>query len=140
MIFRYALVDLAGYKEGKIGMRWRTESEVFAGKGQLICASIACHLKEDLHSYEVPFKYEEGGIRKMELVKVRTCIACSKMMFFKKLSLETEKQQQQAMQTDVSLKKRKSTTTVLEDEVIEIQKPKVKQKVIDLSTNDREFK
>ena len=104
---------------------------------------VACNIKEDLHSYEVPFKYEEDGVRKMELVKVRTCVECSKRMFYKKLSLETEKQQQQ--EEAISSKKRKSekmnatsdssTASVVEDEVIEVPKPKgIQKEVIDLST------
>ncbi|CAM9306421.1 unnamed protein product, partial [Phaeothamnion confervicola] len=28
----YALADLSRYTEGKVGLRWRTESEVIAGK------------------------------------------------------------------------------------------------------------
>jgi protein FRA10AC1 len=28
----YALADMSRYKEGKIGLRWRTEREVIAGK------------------------------------------------------------------------------------------------------------
>ncbi|EFA84872.1 hypothetical protein PPL_01865 [Heterostelium album PN500] len=31
----YAIIDLSRYETGQVGMRWRTESEVFSGKGQL---------------------------------------------------------------------------------------------------------
>jgi hypothetical protein len=40
-------------QENKIGMRWRTQKEVFIGKGQFSCGNIACDAKEDLCSYEV---------------------------------------------------------------------------------------
>ena len=32
----YCVADMSRYKEGKIGMRWRTQQEVFDGKGQLL--------------------------------------------------------------------------------------------------------
>lgn len=127
-------------------MRWRIESELLAGKGQLICASVTCDRRDNLHSYEVPFKYVEQSVHKMELVKVRTCPECSTMLFYKKLTLETEKQQQETrMTSSISSKKRKSGANTaaavvdshdeaVEEDVIEVRKPKVKQKVIDLST------
>lgn len=116
-------------------MRWRIESEVLAGKGQLSCASLSCGRTEGLHSYEVPFKYVENGVRKMELVKVRTCVECSKMMFYKKLNDESAKQH--ASQKETS-KKRKAKTAIelsaeAEDEVIEVPKPTAERKVIDIS-------
>ena len=32
----YALADLSRYQQGKVALRWRTEKEVFAGKGTFI--------------------------------------------------------------------------------------------------------
>ena len=32
----YALADLSRYQQGKVALRWRTEKEVFAGKGIII--------------------------------------------------------------------------------------------------------
>ena len=81
----YALADLSRYKEKKIGMRWRSRAEVIEGKGQFVCGCVACSNKIDLHTYEVPFKYNEEGTIKFELVKIRVCTECSKKYFMKKL-------------------------------------------------------
>jgi len=48
----YALVDLTRYKEGKVGMRWRVQKEVFTGKGQFMCASLTCSSAQ-LKTFEV---------------------------------------------------------------------------------------
>ena len=42
-------------QENKIGMRWRTQKEVFSGKGQFACGNIACDSRDDLSSYEVHY-------------------------------------------------------------------------------------
>jgi protein FRA10AC1 len=49
----YVIADLSRYTEGKIGLRWRIEGEVFSGKGQFICAEKRCNANKDLCSYEV---------------------------------------------------------------------------------------
>lgn len=60
----FALADLSKYREGKVGLRWRTEAEVEMGKGHLSCGGLHCTRpaetsssvsSEDssLHSYEV---------------------------------------------------------------------------------------
>ena len=82
----YAIADLTRYEEGKIGLRWRVENEVVIGKGQYICGNKPCNETDDLHSYEVPFRYLESGVLKTELVKVRTCPECSVKLFFKSSS------------------------------------------------------
>ena len=82
---RYAIVDLSMHTSGKIGLRWRTESEVVSGRGQFTCASKHCQSDFNLHSYEVPFEYYEKAIKKNELVKVRVCIDCAKKLFYEKL-------------------------------------------------------
>lgn len=69
----YAIADISRYKEGKIGLRWRTQNEVFSGKGQFVCGVRTCNSSTDLHSYEIPFNYIENRISKCELVKVRAC-------------------------------------------------------------------
>lgn len=61
LVKEYAIVDLGRYKEGKVGMRWRTEAEVVSGKGQFECGSITCHRTIGLRSFEVPFVYKEDG-------------------------------------------------------------------------------
>ena len=73
------------HTSGKIGLRWRTESEVVCGRGQFTCASKHCESDLNLHSYEVPFEYYEKKIKKNELVKVRVCIDCAKKLFYEKL-------------------------------------------------------
>ncbi|ETL50463.1 hypothetical protein L916_00300 [Phytophthora nicotianae] len=92
-LFReYALADLSRYKEGKIGLRWRTETEVIAGKGQFSCGNKRCDERTGLHSYELLFAYIEHGERKRCLVKVRACSACAEKLFYKKL-VEMRKQE-----------------------------------------------
>eukprot|EP00644_Phytophthora_capsici_P000541 jgi/Phyca11/540438/estExt2_Genewise1Plus.C_PHYCAscaffold_40984 len=85
-LFReYALADLSRYREGKIGLRWRTEMEVIAGKGQFSCGNKRCDKREGLHSYELLFAYVEHGERKRCLVKVRACSECARKLFYKKM-------------------------------------------------------
>ncbi|GMF16963.1 unnamed protein product [Phytophthora lilii] len=94
-LFReYALADLSRYKEGKIGLRWRTEMEVVAGKGQFSCGNKRCDERAGLHSYELLFAYVEHGERKRCLVKVRACSACAQKLFYKKL-MEVRKKKAQ---------------------------------------------
>ena len=57
-------------QEGKYGMRWRTNQEVVASKGQFICGAKSCDRMESLESFEVPFGYREDGQQKVALVKV----------------------------------------------------------------------
>ncbi|CAI5727260.1 unnamed protein product [Peronospora destructor] len=66
-LFReYALADLSRYKEGKIGLRWRTDMEVVAGTGQFSCGNKQCDERAGLHSYELLFAYVEHGERKRD--------------------------------------------------------------------------
>lgn len=81
----YALADLTRYKEGKIGLRWRTESEVTSGKGQFSCGNKTCSAETGLHSYELLFGYREQKEKKQCLVKVRACPPCALKLFYKKL-------------------------------------------------------
>lgn len=100
-LFReYALADLSRYTEGKIGLRWRTEHEVVAGKGQFVCGNKRCDARESLRSYDLLFAYVEQGEKKRCLVKVRACEACAKKIFFKKL-------QQMQLKADRKRRKRK---------------------------------
>ena len=61
-----------------MGMRWRSEKEVIAGKGQFSCGARGCNESRGLATYEVPFGYEEAGQKKQALVKVGTVppLAC----------------------------------------------------------------
>lgn len=65
-------------------MRWRTEEEVIAGKGQFVCGAEDCKQTQKLKSYEVNFAYVEAGKRKQALVKLRVCPECTKKLFFNK--------------------------------------------------------
>ncbi|GIL82844.1 hypothetical protein Vretimale_8174 [Volvox reticuliferus] len=87
----YAIVDLSFYKQSKLGMRWRTEKEVMSGKGQFICGAKGCEANDGLCSYEVNFAYQEAGVRKQALVKLRVCPSCAF-----KLNYRKEKQLQKA--------------------------------------------
>ena len=82
----YALVNLARYTEGKVGMRWRTEDEVVDGKGQFTCGGLpACATpSHGLATLEVPFAYKEGGEKREALVKLRLCRMCRYKLEFKR--------------------------------------------------------
>ena len=45
-------------------MRWRTQQEVVAGKGQFNCGARGCQEASALASFEVDFAYLEAGERK----------------------------------------------------------------------------
>ena len=51
-------------------MRWRTENEVIAGKGQFVCGNKTCDKDEDLKSWEVNFAYIEKEVKTNALVKL----------------------------------------------------------------------
>ncbi|OQS03555.1 hypothetical protein THRCLA_21135 [Thraustotheca clavata] len=80
----YALGDFSRYKEGKVGLRWCTEAEVIAGKGQFVCGNKQCDAVDELNSYEVLFAYAEQGKKKECLVKLRVCPSCATKLFYKK--------------------------------------------------------
>ena len=71
-----ALIDLAYAEEGRIGLRWRTESEVLSFKGDRVCASLSCSSRGQLAAYEVPFRHDSGEA----LVKVRVCEDCARRL------------------------------------------------------------
>jgi len=96
----YCLADMSLYKEGKVGMRWRTQDEVFKGKGQFICGNKKCDNKDDLKSYEVNFSYLEAEQKKNALVKLRTCPDCSIKLNYKQIKKErkAKKKEEQQLQ------------------------------------------
>jgi len=49
----YCIVDLTKYKQNVYAMRWRTEKELFSGKGQFECGNKYCKSREQLSSWEV---------------------------------------------------------------------------------------
>lgn len=75
----YAIADLSRWREGAVGLRWRTEAEVLSGRGETSCGARGC-AATDLRSYELPFTYDERGETKTELVKCRLCAACAKKL------------------------------------------------------------
>ena len=77
---QYAVGDFSRYRDGEVGLRWRTQSERFDGKGQFSCGNLSCSRDEDLTSFEVPFAFSERGERKQALVKLRLCPKCSKRL------------------------------------------------------------
>ncbi|RZS05410.1 hypothetical protein BHM03_00035923, partial [Ensete ventricosum] len=82
---RYCIADMSRYKQGKIGLRWRTEKEVVSGKGQFICGNKKCNEKDGLGSYEVRilfvnFSYLEAGENKQALVKLVACKGLLKLV------------------------------------------------------------
>lgn len=80
----FCLAELSKYKQGKIAMRWRTETELKAGKGQFVCGNINCNDSEALKTWEVPFGYVEKQIKKMALVKLKLCDECSFKLNYKR--------------------------------------------------------
>ncbi|BDA50345.1 Protein FRA10AC1 homolog [Coccomyxa sp. Obi] len=80
----YAIVDLSRYQEDKVGMRWRSEKEVIAGKGQFSCGARGCSETRGLATFEVPFGYQEAGEKKQALVKVRVCPEHAQQLNFRK--------------------------------------------------------
>ena len=76
----YAICDLSRWRDGAVGLRWRTEAEVLRGEGERTCAARGCDAADGLRSYELPFDYEERGEAKRALVKVRVCRACAKKL------------------------------------------------------------
>ena len=61
-------------------MRWRTIDEVKAGKGDSICANVACGRTEGLEGMEVVFNYVEDNKAKTVLVKCVLCEKCGRKM------------------------------------------------------------
>jgi len=114
----YCLADMSRFKEGKIGMRWRTQAEVFAGKGQFVCGNKKCNQKDNLKSYEVNFAYSEGGEHKNALVKLRMCPDCAYKLNYKKIKKEKKEQKnakRQKLQTQ-ELKESSEQTKSQEEE------------------------
>ena len=84
----YALADMTRYKEGAVGLRWRTEQEVFDGKGQFTCGNKACAATDGLESFELNFLYTDHRERKQALVKLRACPQCADKLNYKRRKQE----------------------------------------------------
>jgi len=106
----YCLADLSRYKSGQVGLRWRTEQELFAGKGQFICGNKACNEANGLVSYELPFAYKEAGEKKKALVKCRVCSSCAHKLNYKQEKKKARKRKRE-LQDSHKLKKRRKLDT-----------------------------
>ncbi|XP_055381059.1 protein FRA10AC1 [Condylostylus longicornis] len=109
----YCVCDLTKYKENKIALRWRTNKEVFIGKGQFICAEKLCSVQNLLRTWEVNFGYIEAGIKKNALVKIKLCKTCSSKLNYrhKKKELKREKKYKSLFSDDQTDKDSKLSKT-----------------------------
>jgi len=108
LIKEYVICDLSQAEQGRVGMRWRTKAEVLRGKGETICANKHCSEEQrpgmgNLTTYEVPFRYNENGMEKNELVKVCACSACAV-----KLHYSNDKDKDKRIDKEGNKKKSKS--------------------------------
>ena len=78
----YAIPDLSRWDTQGVGLRWRTEKEVARGKGVDICGEKRCSERKNLSTFELNFRYKEGGRGEVKnaLVKVVVCPACEEKM------------------------------------------------------------
>ncbi|XP_030841402.1 protein FRA10AC1 homolog isoform X2 [Strongylocentrotus purpuratus] len=87
----YCIADLSRYKEKKIAMRWRVQTEVTEGKGHFTCGNKKCTEQEGLRTWEVNFAYMEHGEKKNALIKLRLCERCSYKLNYHKPCKEVTK-------------------------------------------------
>jgi len=113
----YVICSLKGYKRGEVGFRWRTKAEVISGRGQFSCGNRTCIDEENLRSYEVNFEYEENGIGKQALVKVRLCISCAFRLNYKHLK-EDRRKEKKAKRRKLEVIKIESDESDGEDTII----------------------
>ncbi|KAL4855321.1 hypothetical protein ACK3TF_004070 [Chlorella vulgaris] len=107
-LFReYAVADLSRYKEGKVGLRWRTQREVVNGAGQFECGAKGCGERRGLASFEVPFSYVEAGERKQALVKVRVCPTHAYQLNYRKQQEAEERHKAQRRKAEEKERRRK---------------------------------
>jgi protein FRA10AC1 len=85
-----ALCDVSQYRDGRLGVRWRTRADVLAGKGVGVCGALGCDATRGLHAFEVPFAYSEGGQGKLTLLTVRVCGTHGSQLSFTQLKGEVE--------------------------------------------------
>ena len=123
----YCICDLSRYKDNRVAMRWRTEKEVVAGKGQFVCGSRKCQEREAMRTWEVNFAYDEGGERKNALVKVRLCPDCSyKLNYHHRKKEVTKKKAKKERKKD--RKKRRDSGDSSTDEETREKDRKLRQK------------
>nr|CAD2171131.1 unnamed protein product [Meloidogyne enterolobii] len=91
----YCVVDLTKYKQNVYAMRWRTEKELFSGKGQFECGNKYCKSREQLSSWEVNFAYTEHGVKKNALVKSKKINKKEKALIKSKIKSEKEEEKEE---------------------------------------------
>ena len=107
-LFReYALADVSRYKEGAVGLRWRTEAEVFDGKGQFVCGNKQCMEDDGLASFELNFAWVEHGEPKQALVKLRVCPSCAEKLHYKQRKAARREARREAKQEAKQAKRRR---------------------------------
>lgn len=124
----FAIADLSRYKERKMGLRWRSEKEVVAGKGQKLCAEVKCNATQELQAMEVDFAYREHGENKNTLVKVVLCPSCTEKM--NKVQKKKRKRRESSEEENDELpasKKLKESVDNDEEEMLRQAKERIKQ-------------
>lgn len=89
-------------------MRWRTIDEVKVGKGDKICANIACGRSEGLEGMEVLFGYVEDGVKKDVLVKCVVCEKCGRKLRKARGTVRSEKERDRSRKRKESRELEKS--------------------------------
>eukprot|EP00823_Brevimastigomonas_motovehiculus_P004071 TRINITY_DN2610_c0_g1_i1.p1 TRINITY_DN2610_c0_g1~~TRINITY_DN2610_c0_g1_i1.p1 ORF type:complete len:500 (-),score=151.15 TRINITY_DN2610_c0_g1_i1:1492-2991(-) len=119
----YCLADMTFYKQGKMGLRWRTQEEVLKGKGQFVCGNKKCTVTENLKSYEVNFGYMEQGKVKQALVKLRVCRNCAYKLNYQKIKRLEQQQKEKEKEKEKkekeeenNLRKEKESDVVVGEE------------------------
>ncbi len=120
-------------------MRWRSEDEVLSGKGETMCGAVGCFSTSQLCSVEVPFRYQEQGIKKEELVKVCVCINCAPKLLHKEKEEGTDERElgkKEKKEKRESKRKRrdKNDDIIQPDPAEKDSKQKTKKQSIDSST------
>ena len=108
-LFReFVICDLSRHRERLVGLRWRTEAEVRAGRGQRFCGARGCEAGRGLATLEVPFAYREHGEQRRALVKAVLCAEhMQQMMEAKKPKQEDEGDNADEEKKDRKRKKKK---------------------------------
>jgi len=137
-LFReYCLADMSFYKEGKMGLRWRTQEEVINGKGQFVCGNLKCDNDGELRSHQVNFAYLEHGVRKSTQVKLRVCNKCAYKLNYKKIKKMEEDMVKQAKKARKKKKEKKKKEKKTLRKLLEIEE-EIKQhlEVVGRATRD----
>merc|ERR1712130_167393 len=102
----YGIVDLKGYKKGKIGIRWRTKEEVLSGNGYRICGEAKCEKHKELNTFLAPFVYLEHGEYKHCDIKLRLCDECGLKLNYKTDKKQRKKERKRKRKRDRSRHKK----------------------------------